>query len=150
MVANPSDSQTFLVFGTPIILALGITLEVVITAKPRHRRTIDTKPGYARVGRGDASKHLDTYEERGRWPARKDRAIKAQPGRRRSSPQSGGLVKTGATGKTIAREIGRSVVAPYQKASIEGISLSARPTVRRSAVAKKAKAIAASKTRRSR
>ena len=45
MVANPSDWQTFLVFGAPIILALGITLEVVITAKPRHRRTIDTKLG---------------------------------------------------------------------------------------------------------
>jgi hypothetical protein len=60
------------------------------------------------------------------------------------------LVKTGATGKTIAKKIGRSVVALYQKASIEGISLSARPTVRRSAVAKKAKAVAASKRRRSR
>src|ERR1700674_4551213 len=60
------------------------------------------------------------------------------------------LVRTGATGKTIAKKIGRSVVALYQKASIERISLSARPTVRRSAVAKKAKAIAASKTRRSR
>src|SRR6266446_9937335 len=59
------------------------------------------------------------------------------------------LVKTGATGKTIAKKIGRSVVALYQKASIEGISLSARPTVRRSAVAKKAKAVAASKRRRS-
>jgi hypothetical protein len=60
------------------------------------------------------------------------------------------LVKTGATGKTIAKEIGRSVVALYQKASIEGISLSSRPTVRLSAVAKKAKAVAASKTRRAR
>jgi hypothetical protein len=60
------------------------------------------------------------------------------------------LVKTGATGKTIAKKIGRSVVALYQKASIEGISLSARPTVRRSAVAKKAKVVAASKMRRSR
>ena len=45
MVANTSDWQTFLVFGAPIILALGITLQVVITAKPRHRRTIDTKLG---------------------------------------------------------------------------------------------------------
>jgi hypothetical protein len=60
------------------------------------------------------------------------------------------LVKTGATGKTIAKKIGRSVVALYQKASIEGIPLSARPTVRRSAVAKKAKAVAASTRRRSR
>ena len=60
------------------------------------------------------------------------------------------LVKTGATGKTIADKIGRSVVALYQKASVEGISLQARPAVRRSAVAKKANAIAASKRRRSR
>jgi hypothetical protein len=52
------------------------------------------------------------------------------------------------TGKTIPEEIGRSVVALYQKASIEGISLSA-PAVRRSAVAKKAKAVAASKMLRS-
>jgi hypothetical protein len=60
------------------------------------------------------------------------------------------LVKTGATGKTIAKEIGRSVVALYQKASIERISLSARPAVRRSSAAKKAKGFAASKPRRSR
>ena len=60
------------------------------------------------------------------------------------------LVKTGATGKTIAEKIGRSVVALYQKASVEGISLQARPVVRRSAVAKKANAVAASKRRRSR
>ena len=59
-------------------------------------------------------------------------------------------VKTGATGKTIAREIGRSVVALYQKASIEGISLSARPAVRRSAMGNKAKAVAETKRRRSR
>jgi hypothetical protein len=60
------------------------------------------------------------------------------------------LVKTGAAGKTIAEKIGRSVVALYQKASVEGISLSAPPAVRRSAVAKKANAVAASKRRRSR
>ena len=60
------------------------------------------------------------------------------------------LVKTGATGKTIAKKIGRSVDALYQKASLEGISLSARPTVRQMAVAKKAKAVAALKMRRSR
>ena len=58
------------------------------------------------------------------------------------------LVKAGASGKSIAKELGRSAGAVYQKASVEGISLSARPKVRRSAVAKKAKA-AASKTRRS-
>jgi hypothetical protein len=60
------------------------------------------------------------------------------------------LVKTGATGKTIAEAIGRSVVALYQKASIDGISLSAVPALRRSVVAKKAKAVAASNMRRSR
>jgi hypothetical protein len=60
------------------------------------------------------------------------------------------LVKTGATGKTIAKRIGRSVVALYQKASLEGISLSSPPTVRRSAVVKKAKAVSASTMRRSR
>ena len=32
------------------------------------------------------------------------------------------MVKTGATGKSIAEAIGRSVVALYQKASTEGIS----------------------------
>ena len=60
------------------------------------------------------------------------------------------LVKMGATGKTIAKRIGRSVVALYQKASLEGISLSAPLTVRRVVVAKKAKAVSASKMRRSR
>jgi hypothetical protein len=59
------------------------------------------------------------------------------------------LVKTGATGKTIAKKIGRSVVALYQKASIEGISLAARPTVRRSAVVKKARAVTVSTRRHS-
>lgn len=32
------------------------------------------------------------------------------------------LVKSGAAGQTIAEEIGRSIFALYQKASIEGIS----------------------------
>jgi hypothetical protein len=50
------------------------------------------------------------------------------------------LVKTGAAGKTIAEKIGRSVVALYQKASIEGISLSARPAARRSSAAKRRRA----------
>jgi hypothetical protein len=42
------------------------------------------------------------------------------------------LVKAGATGKTIAEEIGRSIFALYQKASMEGISLSKPRTIRRS------------------
>jgi len=47
------------------------------------------------------------------------------------------LVKAGATGKTIAAEIGRSIFALYQKASMEGISLSKARTVRRSAARRK-------------
>jgi hypothetical protein len=31
--ANTTGSQAFLVFGTPIILALGITLQAVLTAR---------------------------------------------------------------------------------------------------------------------
>jgi hypothetical protein len=34
--ANMSDWQTLLVFGSPIIFILGVTLQVVTTAKPRH------------------------------------------------------------------------------------------------------------------
>jgi hypothetical protein len=60
------------------------------------------------------------------------------------------LAKTGATGKTIATKIGRSGSPFIRRRDIEDISLSARPTVRRSAGAKKAKAVAASKRRRSR
>ena len=42
--ATPTYAQTFLVFGAPIILAFGITLQAVITAKTRgttaaHRRS---------------------------------------------------------------------------------------------------------------
>jgi hypothetical protein len=37
--ADPGDWQTLWVFGPPIILALGITLQVVATNKPRPRRT---------------------------------------------------------------------------------------------------------------
>jgi uncharacterized membrane protein len=49
LVMNPTDWQMFLVFGAPIILALGITLQVVITARPRHQRTINTAPGWRAV-----------------------------------------------------------------------------------------------------
>ena len=57
------------------------------------------------------------------------------------------LVKAGAKGQTIAEEIGRSLAALYQKASIEGISLARTPTVRRSAAAKKAKVVTVPKKR---
>ena len=40
--ANTSGWQTLLVFGSPIILTLGMTLQAVITAKPRHERMIIT------------------------------------------------------------------------------------------------------------
>ena len=56
------------------------------------------------------------------------------------------LVKAGATANTIAKEIGRSIFALYQKASMEGISLSRKRTVR----AGKTKAVATSKVRISR
>ena len=51
MVADPSDWQTLLwVFGAPVILALGLTLQVVVTAKPRHRRTRDQEIGALPIG----------------------------------------------------------------------------------------------------
>ena len=59
------------------------------------------------------------------------------------------MVKEGAKGKAIAAAIGRSVVALYQKASVEGISLSARPAAKKSA-AKSRKGANASKKRRAR
>ena len=47
------------------------------------------------------------------------------------------LVKAGATGKTIAEEVGRSIFALYQKASMEGISLSKTRAFRRSSEKRK-------------
>ena len=41
MVADPGDWQMVWVFGSFIIFALGLTLQVVITAKPPHRRMLD-------------------------------------------------------------------------------------------------------------
>jgi hypothetical protein len=48
-VANLTDWQMLLLFGAPIILALGITLQVIITAKVRHLRTISVAPGWHAV-----------------------------------------------------------------------------------------------------
>jgi hypothetical protein len=45
MVAEPDGWQTLWVFGAPIILALGLTLQVVVTSKPRHRHTADPELG---------------------------------------------------------------------------------------------------------
>ena len=48
--ASPTDWQTFLLFGAPMILVLGITLQAVITAKHRHQRTINTAPQQSQDG----------------------------------------------------------------------------------------------------
>jgi hypothetical protein len=45
MVVNPTDWQTSWIFAAPIILALGLALQVVVTAKPGYRRTIDPELG---------------------------------------------------------------------------------------------------------
>lgn len=37
---TPTDWQTFLLFQTPMILVLGITLQTLITTKPHHRRNV--------------------------------------------------------------------------------------------------------------
>jgi hypothetical protein len=41
MVAEPSDWRTLWIFGAPIILVLGLALQVVVTTKPRNRRITD-------------------------------------------------------------------------------------------------------------
>ncbi len=51
MVVSLTNWETFLLFGSPIILALGITLQAVITAKVRHRRAISTAIGWQAVRR---------------------------------------------------------------------------------------------------
>ena len=40
MLTNPDDWQMVWVFGTLVVLALGLKLQAVITIKPRHRRTM--------------------------------------------------------------------------------------------------------------
>lgn len=68
-----------------------------------------------------ASKRPDTYEERDRWPMARKKAPSNQGAVWTTKDLAAiRLVKTGATGKTIAKKIGRSVVALHQKASIEG------------------------------
>ena len=51
MVVNLTNWETFLLFGAPIILALGITLQAVITAKARHQRASSTALGWHAVRR---------------------------------------------------------------------------------------------------
>ena len=43
MVADPGDWQTLSFFGALIILALGLTLQIIVTSKPRHQRTTAAK-----------------------------------------------------------------------------------------------------------
>ncbi len=49
LAADLTDWQTLLLFGAPVILALGITLHVVINARGRHLRTINMAPGWHAV-----------------------------------------------------------------------------------------------------
>ena len=51
MVAEPSDWATLLwVFGAAVILIVGLSLQVVVTAKPRHRRATDQEIGALPIG----------------------------------------------------------------------------------------------------
>lgn len=45
MVTNPGDWQALWVFGAPVILAVGLTLQVVANTKPRHRRAAPRELG---------------------------------------------------------------------------------------------------------
>ena len=46
MVAvEPSDWRTLWIFGAPVILALGLALQLVVTTKPGHRRMTDPALG---------------------------------------------------------------------------------------------------------
>ena len=49
-IAVPSDWQMWWVVGAPVILALGFTLQVAVTAKPRHRRTTGQELGALPIG----------------------------------------------------------------------------------------------------
>jgi uncharacterized membrane protein len=49
MVVDLTEWQTFLFFGAPFILALGIALQAAITAKARHLRDINVAPGWHTV-----------------------------------------------------------------------------------------------------
>jgi hypothetical protein len=43
MAANSGEWKAMWLFGAPVILALGLTLQVVVTTKPRGQRTIDSE-----------------------------------------------------------------------------------------------------------
>lgn len=48
-VANLTDWQVLLLLGAPVILGLGIGLQVIITMKVRHLPTISMAPGWHAV-----------------------------------------------------------------------------------------------------
>lgn len=48
-VVNLTYWQTLLLFGAPMILALGIALQAIITAKARHLRTVSIALGWHAV-----------------------------------------------------------------------------------------------------
>ena len=50
IVASPSDWQTLWIFGAPIVLALGVTLQVIGTTRPGNRRANNPEPGVSPVG----------------------------------------------------------------------------------------------------
>jgi hypothetical protein len=45
IVVEPSDWRTLWIFGAPMILVLGLALQVVVTTKPRNRRMTDPALG---------------------------------------------------------------------------------------------------------
>jgi hypothetical protein len=49
-IADPDGWQLFRVFGALFILALGLTLQVVVTAKPRRRHASSTETGALPAG----------------------------------------------------------------------------------------------------
>ena len=67
--ANMSDWQTLLVFGSPIILILGVTLQVV-TTKPRHERMIitDRRPSSGFEGVISRNRAFSGARDREVWP----------------------------------------------------------------------------------
>ena len=50
IVASPSDSQTLWIFGGMILLAFGITLQVVVMTEPGRRRTAHPELGMSPIG----------------------------------------------------------------------------------------------------
>ena len=49
MMVDPSDWDTLWVLGAPLVLTLGIALQVVVTARPRHPRTPEPELGPAPI-----------------------------------------------------------------------------------------------------